>query len=50
LLEQEKAVCQVLDTDPKTTHLKLQWQDAEVIESIEAALGPVADFTDLKNK
>ena len=47
LLEQEKAVCQVLSADPKTTHLKLRWQDTEVMESIVAALGPVADFTDI---
>ena len=46
LLEQEKAVCQVLGADPKTNHLKLRWQDTEVIESIVGALKPVADFTD----
>ena len=46
LLEQEKAVCQVLGADPKTSHLKLRWQDTEVIESIVGALQPVADFTD----
>ena len=38
LLKQEKAVCQVLSTDPKTTNLKLRWQDTEVMESIVAAL------------
>ena len=47
MLEQEKAVCQVLSSDPKTAHLKLRWQDTEVMESIVAALGPVADFTDI---
>ena len=46
LLEQEKAVCQVLGADPKTSHLKLRWQDTEVTESIVGALKPVADFTD----
>ena len=46
LLEQEKAVCQVLGADPKTSHLKLRWQDTEVIESIVGALKPVAEFTD----
>ena len=30
-------------TDPKTTHLRLRWQDTEVI----AALEPVTDFTDV---
>jgi len=47
LLEQEKPVCQVLAADPKTAHLKLRWQDTEVMESIVAALEPVADFTDI---
>ena len=47
LLEQEKAVCQVLGADPKTAHLRLRWQDTEVMESIVAALEPVADFTDV---
>lgn len=47
LLEQEKPVCQVLGTDPKTAHLKLRWQDTEVMEAVVAALGPVADFTDI---
>ena len=47
MLEQEKAVCQVLSTDSKTTHLKLRWQDTEAIESIVAVLESVADFTDI---
>ena len=44
LLEREKAVCQILIL---TVHLKLCWQDIEVIESIVAALQLVADFTKL---
>lgn len=37
----------MLSTDPKITHLKLRWQDIEVIESIVTRLGVVADFTDI---
>ena len=35
-----------LGADPETSHLKLRWQDAGVIESIVGALKPVADFTE----
>ena len=44
IVEQEKAVCQVLGTDPKTAHLK---HDTEVMESVISALLPVSDLTDV---
>ena len=47
IVEQEKAVCQVLGADPKTAHLKLRWQDTEVMESVISALLPVSDLTDV---
>ena len=49
IVEQEKAayVCKVLGADPKTAHLKLRWQDTEVMESIISALLPVSDLTDV---
>ena len=46
-LEQEKALRQVLSNDRKTAHLVPTWQDIEVLESVHAALGPLADFTDM---
>ena len=46
-VEQEKAICQVLGADPKTAHLKLRWQDTEVMESIISALLLVSDLTDV---
>jgi len=47
ILKQERALAQVLNDDPKTTHLKPQWQDTEVMESIVSALKPVSYFTDV---
>ena len=47
ILEQERALAQVLNDNPKTTHLKPWWQDTEVMESIVSALKPVSDFTDI---
>ena len=47
VLEQEKAIRKVLSDDRKTTHLIPTWQDIDVLESIQAALGPLADFTDM---
>ena len=47
VLEQEKALCQVLSIDRKTAHLVPTWQDLEVLESINKALAPLADFTDI---
>ena len=45
-LEQEKAVCKVLGDDRKTSHLIPTWQDINVLESVNGALGPLRDFTD----
>jgi len=47
VLEQEKALRQVLSLDRKTTHLVPTWQDLEVLESINKTLTPLADFTDI---
>ena len=47
VLEQEKALHQVLSIDKKTAHLVPTWQDLEVLESINKALAPLADFTDI---
>ena len=40
------AIRMVLSEDRKTTHLIPMWQDSMVLESINAALSPVAEFTD----
>ena len=47
ILEQKRAIAQVLNNDPRITHLKPQWQDTEVMESIVSALKPISDFTDI---
>ena len=47
ILEQEAAIRQVLSGDRKTAHLIPKWQDVEVMESVQAAIGPLADFTDM---
>lgn len=47
VLEQEKAIRQVLSNDRKTAHLIATWQDIEVLESINKALAPLADLTDI---
>ena len=47
VLEQESAIRQVLGADRKCTHLIPTWQDVEVLESLQAALGSLADFTDM---
>jgi len=47
VLEQEKALCQVLSLDRKTAHLVSTWQDLEVLESINKVLASLADFTDI---
>lgn len=46
VLEQSKALCQVLSEDRKTRHLVPTWQDADVLESINRALSPLQEFTD----
>ena len=47
LIEQERAICQVLSMDPKSVHLKPRWQDTKVMECIVTALSPVSDLTDI---
>ena len=37
----------MLSIDRKTAHLVPPWQDLEVLESINKALAPLADFTDI---
>ncbi|XP_057195870.1 E3 SUMO-protein ligase ZBED1-like isoform X1 [Triplophysa rosa] len=46
VLEQEKAITQVLAADKKTRHLVPTWQDIMALESVTAALKPLQDFTD----
>ena len=46
ILEQDAAIRMVLSEDRKTTHLIPTWQDSMVLESMNAALSPVAEFTD----
>ena len=46
ILEQDAAIRMVLSEDRKTTHLIPTWQDSMVLESVNAALSPVAEFTD----
>lgn len=46
ILEQHKAIQQVLSEDKKHRHLIPTWQDVEVLESINKALGPLLEFTD----
>lgn len=46
VLEQQRALSQVLSADRKTRHLVPQWQDTDVLESISKALHPLQEFTD----
>lgn len=46
VLEQQKPISQVLAADKHTRHLVPHWQDIEVWESMNEALGPLVDFTD----
>ena len=46
ILEQKDAIRQILQSDSKTRHLKLTWQDLDVLESIKSAFGPLDEFTD----
>ena len=47
ILDQESSIRQVLSADRKAIHLIPMWQDLEVLESMQAALSPLADFTDM---
>ncbi|KAK0141639.1 Zinc finger BED domain-containing protein 1 [Merluccius polli] len=46
VIEQEKALSQVLRADKKTRHLVPTWQDMDVLESMNKALSPLKEFTD----
>ncbi|XP_057213823.1 E3 SUMO-protein ligase ZBED1-like [Triplophysa rosa] len=46
VLEQQKALTQVLSEDKKARHLIPTWQDIDVLESVSKTLGPLLDFTD----
>ncbi len=46
VLEQQKALSQILSADCKTRHLVPQWQDTDVLESVSKALKPLQEFTD----
>lgn len=46
VLEQEKAISQVLKADKKNRHLVPTWQDLDVLESVNRALSPLMEFTD----
>ena len=47
ILEQETAIRQVLGADRRTSHLIPSWQDIDVLESLNKALAPLKDFTDI---
>ena len=47
VLEQEKAIRQVVGTDRKTCHLVPTWQDIDVLQSVHSAIKSLADFTDV---
>ncbi|XP_019715163.1 zinc finger BED domain-containing protein 1-like [Hippocampus comes] len=46
VLEQERAISHVLKDDKKSRHLVPSWQDLDVLEAVNKALGPLQDFTD----
>ena len=47
ILEQQHTIRQVLSGDRKAEYLIPTWQDIDVLESVQAAVGPLADFTDV---
>ncbi len=48
ILEQEKAIAQVLAADRSTRHLVPTWQDIDVLDSVSKALGPLVTVSCLK--
>ena len=46
-LEQEEAICTVLAKDRKTIHIVPTWQDINVLASIDRALSPLSNLTDM---
>ncbi len=47
VLEQKRSITEVLSKDKKTRPLVPTWQDLDVLESIDAALSPLLEFTDV---
>ena len=45
-LKNIKAVRPVLNDDKDTAHVVPKWQDIEVLEAVDSALAPLAQFTD----
>ena len=46
VLEQKKAITQVLADDKKSRHLIPSWADLDVLEAVNRALSPLMEFTD----
>lgn len=46
VLEQRKAITQVLSEDKKSRHLVPSWADLDVLEAVSKALSPLMEFTD----
>lgn len=46
VLEQHRALSDVLSEDRKSRHLVPTWQDLDVLESVNQALQPLEEFTD----
>ena len=46
VLEQQRAISQVLSSDRKSRHLIPSWQDTEILEAIHKSLHPLTEFTD----
>ena len=47
VLKNKRAIRRVLNDDRETAHLVPTWQDLEILEAIDAAIAPLADFTDI---
>jgi hypothetical protein len=47
VLRNKKAIRRVLGDDKDTSHLVPKWEDLEVLECIDAALGPLKEFSDI---
>ena len=44
ILEQKDAIKQILRADSRTRHLCPTWQDMDVLESLQAGMGPLNDY------
>ena len=47
VLEQQKAIIDVLSADKNNRHLIPTWQDIDILESMNAALTPLLEFTEV---